>query len=346
MKQLRGNRRKAITLEEKVRNNIQKEKLIQAKEKVIIGVSGGPDSICLLDMMRKLQEKEQFSILVCHINHQIRKEAYQDQEFVENYCKKYDIPCYCTQIDVTHMAKTKKIGLEEAGRQARYAFFEEIFKQEKADRIATAHTQNDRVETVLMHLLRGSGISGLKGIGYTRENGKYIRPLIEINRKEIEAYCEQNQLNPRIDCTNQDNTYTRNRIRNELIPYLEKEYNPNLIESITRLAKTVEVEDAYLQQIAKEKWEEMKIKQDAQEIVLDLKKFNQQDLVIKNRIVIYTITILFGSSSGLEKVHIRDIISLCENNVGNKYLIPNKKLKVLVKNQKIFFRMQAEASVS
>ncbi len=323
-------------LEEKVLQTIKKYHLIKQNDHIILGVSGGPDSTCLFHIFLNLQEQLHFTFTVCHINHGIRKEAEEDEQYVEQMCKNHGIPCFVKRENVLEKAKKEKLGIEEMGRKVRYAFFSKIQKQVGANKIATAHTKNDLVETVMMNLLRGTGLSGLKGIEPVRDN-IYIRPLIECKRSEIEQYCEENKLNPKIDKTNFENIYTRNKIRNELIPYLEKEFNPNIIESIARMADIIQEEDKYLEQITKQTYEEILLSNDKKEIVLDLKKFNELDLVIKNRIVLYTITMLFGASSGIEKKHIEDIIKLCSNNIGNKFLIPNKKIKILVQKHKIFF---------
>lgn len=323
-------------LEEKVLQTIKKYHLIEKNDHIILGVSGGPDSTCLFHIFLKLQEKLGFSFTVCHINHGIRKEAQEDERYVKEMCKKHGIACFIKREDVLKKALQEKVGTEEMGRKVRYAFFSEIQKQVGANKIATAHTKNDLAETVLMNLIRGTGTSGLKGIEAIRDN-LYIRPLIECKRDEVEEYCKKNNLQPKIDQTNFDNIYTRNKIRNELIPYLEKEFNPNMIDTITRLSNIIQEEDKYLEKLTKRTYEEIVITKDANEIILDLKKFNALDLVIKNRIVLYTITMLFGTSSGIEKKHIEDIIKLCSNNIGNKFLVPNKKIKILVQKQKIFF---------
>lgn len=322
-------------LEEKVLETINKYHLIEENDHIVLGVSGGPDSTCLFDLFLKLQQKIKFTFVVCHLNHGIREEAILDEQYVENMCKKNNIPYFVKKEKVLEKARQEKIGTEEMGRRIRYEFFNEILKKENANKIATAHTKNDLSETVLMNLLRGSGLSGLKGIEAKRD--LYIRPLIECQKNEIEEYCKKEKLQPRIDKTNFETIYTRNKVRNELIPYLEKEFNPSIVESIARMSNIVTIEDEYINQITKKTYEQILIKQDKEEIILDLKQFNLLDLVIKNRIVLYTITMLFGSSSGIEKKHIEDIIKLCNNNIGNKFLIPNKKIKILVKKQKIFF---------
>ena len=323
-------------LEEKVLQTIVKNKLIQNGDKIVIGVSGGPDSTCLLDVLIKLQNKIKFDITVAHINHMIRAEAIDDQKYVEQYCKNKKIKCFVKQAKVEEVAKNQKIGTEEAGRNLRYEFFNEILEKTNSNKIATAHSKNDNAETVLMNILRGSGTSGLKGIQAARDD-KYIRPLIECERKEIEEYCNENNLEPRIDKTNMENIYTRNKVRNLLIPYIQREFNPNIIEALNRLSQIASMENEYFKLQTIKIYNEIKEEETKEQITLNLKKFNSQKLVIKNRIVLYTINRLFGSSSGIEKIHLQDIIKLCGNNIGNKFLVPNKKVKVLVKSGKIFF---------
>jgi len=324
-------------MKEKVLDIIKKYNLIENGDKIVIGVSGGPDSITLLNVLLEIRNEKtiDFVIVVCHINHMIREEAIQDEQYVLDFCKKYNIECFVRRIDVENKAKQEKIGTEEAGRIARYEFFNEILEKTGANKIATAHTANDNAETVLMNIIRGSGTAGLKGIDAQRDN--LIRPLIECSRSEIEEYCKENNLNPRIDKTNFENIYTRNKVRNMLIPYIKENFNPNIIEGLNRLSELSKQENEYLEKTTARAYEEILIEEQENQIILDLNKFNLQELVIKNRLVLYTINILFGTRSGIEKKHIEDIIKLCSNNIGNKFLIPNKKVKILVKNKKIFF---------
>ena len=300
----------------------------------------------MLDILYRIANKqidnklEKFDFVVAHVNHLIRKEAKEDEEYVKRFCEEKQIKFYCKSIDVLKLANNNKIGTEEAGRLARYQFFEEVMKETGSHKIAVAHNKNDNVETIMMHFIRGSGTIGLKGMEAKREN--LIRPLIDCQRYEIEEYCEQKGLNPRIDKTNFDNIYTRNKIRNVVIPYLQQEFNPNIIETIDRLAKLVKVEEDYIDKQVQDVYQQIVVeeKKEFGQIILNLKKFNQQEMVIKARIILYTITRLFGNSCGIEKIHIEDIIKLCENNIGNKFLTPNKKIKVLVKNHQIYFISQ------
>ena len=340
-------------LEEKVLNTINKYELIKKGNTIVIGVSGGPDSMALLNALINLNNKNaiECKLIVAHVNHGIRKEADSETDFVINFCKIHNIPCFVKKENVIELAKKQNIGTEEAGRKLRYNFFEEIAKNENATKIATAHNANDNAETVLMNIIRGSGTSGLKGIEVNRNN-KYIRPLIDCTRKEIEEYCMVQKIDAKQDNTNKVNIYTRNKVRNILIPLLEKEFNPNIISSINRMSEIVKEENDYFQKQVEQAYNQILIKENIddeidskgstkivkqKEIELDLKKFNKQEIVIKNRLVLYTVSKLRGSSQNIEKIHIADIIKLCQNNIGNKYLIPNKGLKIMVNKGKIFF---------
>ena len=323
-------------LKEQVLNTIKKYDLINENDKIICGVSGGPDSICMLDILKDLKEELKFELIVCHINHLIREEAISDEEYVVNYCKENNIKCYVKRIDVKKYANNNKQGTEEAGRTVRYEFFEEILQKEGANKIAIAHNKNDKIETIIMNMLRGSGISGLKGIEPKREN-KYIRPLIETERTSIEEYCEEKNLRPRIDKTNFINDCTRNKIRNVVIPYIKNEFNPNIINTMDRLSSIIEEENRYLEKITIDVFEKLKIKEEKGHLVLKLKEFNKQDIVIKKRLILYAINKTIGNVQNIEKVNINDIIKLCEKNIGNKYLMPNKNIKILVNKNQIFF---------
>ena len=337
-------------MEEKVLQTIKKYNLIQNNDKIILAVSGGPDSIamlnCLFNLKIKLEEKEnlRFQIYVAHVNHMIREEAKSDETYVQELCDKLNIPFFSKSIDVKKIAHNNKMGIEETGRIERYNFFNEVMEKTNGNKIAIAHNKNDKIETIIMHLLRGTGLNGLIGLEPIKNN-KYIRPILECSRQEIEEYCEKNNLNPKIDKTNFDNTYTRNKIRNIVIPYIKQEFNPNIVETLDRLSDLVKEEELYITKQVEKIYREICISESKSKIILSLKQFNYQDKVIKSKILIYTITKIFGDSKGIEKIHIEDLIKLCSNNIGNKYLMPNKNLKVLVKNGQIYFIDQRQVSV-
>ena len=402
-------------LHEKLLKTIQKYNLIQKQDKIVIGVSGGPDSMCLLDSLYCLKEKLGIEIVVAHVNHMIRKEAEEETAYVKSYCEEHAIPCFIKKAEVIALAKKQNLGTEEMGRKIRYDFFIEVAKKTGANKIATAHNANDNAETVFMNILRGSGISGLKGIEIKRsitthslikqeeyteflQNKKYIeklksnenhkkrvntkekkedktleiiRPLRECTRNEIEAYCKEQNLNPKIDSSNLENDYTRNKIRNIVIPYLQKEFNPNIVEGFNRLSDLALEEEEYFSEIVKKEYENLKIEEteriketeqtktikeieteketeykelekdtNQKIIILDLKKFNLLPTVIRTRLLLYTIRQVIGNIQGIGKIHIEDIIKLCQNNIGNKYLTPNKRIKIFVRKGKIYFISQ------
>lgn len=331
---------KEVSLLTKVLETIKRYNLIENGDRLVLGVSGGPDSIAMLNILNDIRNDKklhiEFDIIVAHVNHLIREEAKDDERFVKDFCKRINVPFYSKSIDVQKVANNNKIGTEEAGRNARYDFFDEVLAKTNSNKIAIAHNKNDKVETMIMNILRGSGTTGLRGIEPIKNN-KYIRPLIECERSEIEEYCAQNNIEPRIDRTNFENIYTRNKIRNVVIPYIKNEFNPNIIKTMDRLSELVKEEDEYLENTVKSKYKELILEEKEKEYIMDLKEFNKLEKVIKSRLLLYTISRLLGTTKGIEKIHIEDIIKLCEKNIGDKYLTPNKNIKVLVKNHKIYF---------
>ena len=329
-------------LKEEVLETIKKYNLIEKGDKVVLGVSGGPDSISMLNIFYELKDKLEIEIFVAHINHGLRENAKIDEEFVRDFCKKRNIECFVLNADVGKLAKEEKTGLEETGRKVRYEFFDEVLNKTSSNKIAIAHNMNDNAETVIMNIIRGSGLAGIKGI--EPKNGKYIRPLIESKREDIEKYCEEEKLNPRHDESNDINIYTRNKIRNVAIPYIKRELNPNIIDTIDRLSKIAKDDIDYLNEQTENAYNGMLFSKNVDGnndekktiIVLDLKKFNNENKAIQKRIILYAINEIFGSTRGIERIHVEDMIKLCNNNIGNKYLTPNKKTKIVIKNKKIY----------
>lgn len=306
----------------KVKETIEKYNLIDKNDKIVVAVSGGPDSISLLDILYKLN----YNICVAHVNHGLRENAIIDQKFVEDFCNKRNIPCFVKQIKLKELKV--KMTLEEAGRKERYDFFYEIMKNQKCNKIATAHNSNDNAETVIMNIIRGSGVSGLKGIEPIRDN--VIRPLIEITRKEIEAYCKENELDPRHDESNDEDIYTRNKVRLKVIPYIEENINSNVVNNINRLSSIVLEEEKYIEKETEKAYNECLIASEENRNVYNLKKFNSLDIVIKKRLIKKFIINLLGNAKDIEKIHIDDIVKLCDKNIGGKFLMPNKRVKISI----------------
>lgn len=309
-------------MKNKVKNTIEKFDLLNKEDKVLVAVSGGPDSISLLNILHELG----YNICTAHINHGIRENADNDEKFVKEFCEKRNIPCFIKKVKLKEIESD--MTTEELGRKIRYDFFDEIVKQENCTKIATAHNANDNAETVLMNMIRGTGLSGLKGIDISRD--KIIRPLLEITRSEIEEYCQSENLNPCHDESNDQTIYTRNKIRLELIPYIEKNINSNIVNNINRMAEIISSEEEYIKRQVNIAYEDTLIAEEEGRTVCNLKKFNQYDNVIQKRLIIKYITKALGNAKDIERVHIEDILKLCKNNVGGKYLTPNKYIKVAV----------------
>lgn len=334
-------------LEQNIYNFITKYKLIENGDKVILGVSGGPDSICMLDILHKISKKKMidFEIIVCHINHGLRENAILDEQFVKDFCEKIEVPFFVKHANIKEIATNQKKGLEETGRIVRYEFFDEIMNKTGGNKIAIAHNSNDNSETIIMNMFRGTGTRGL--IGIEKMNGKYIRPLIESSRADIEKYLEDNNIVARHDESNDENIYTRNKIRNIVLPYIQREFNPNIVTTLKRLSDIVKEQEDYLQHETDKFYKEICIsetnvtndyeynKLNNAEIIIDLKRFNDLEKIIEKRIILYSINKIFGSTKGIEKIHIDDIIKLCNNNIGNKYLTPNKNLKIVTQKKQL-----------
>lgn len=323
-------------LENKVRKTIRKFNLIEENDSIVVGVSGGPDSMTLLSILLKIKAEYNLRIYVAHVNHMLRENAIKDEEYVKEFCEKNNIELFIKKANISEIAHKRKIGLEEAGRNIRYNFFEEVLENTKSNKIAIAHNLNDKIETMIMNTLRGSGISGLKGIEARRK--KYIRPLIEIERREIEEYCEKNKINPRHDESNDDNTYTRNKIRNIVIPYIKNEFNPNIVKTLNRLSEIIKEDDEYVQSETEKIFKEIALTNEKNKIEFNPKKFNEQEKVIQKNLILLAIKKVKGSTQGIEKVNIDDIIKLCNNNIGNKLIRPTKQLEIGIKNKKIYIK--------
>lgn len=261
-------------MKKKILKTIIEHKLITEGMHIVLGLSGGPDSVCLFSVLCQLAEDMNLTIHPVHINHKFRPgAAEEDQAYVEELCRSKGLCCRSFVYDCPAIAKEQKLTPEEAGRNARYeAFFkvaEEIRSQGvPAEKIAVAVAQNanDQCETILFRIMRGTGTDGLSGIAYKRdgEGGiAVIRPLLDITRDEIEKYCAEQRLAPRIDHTNSETVYTRNRIRLELIPYLAEKFNSNIVETVNRLGRIAAEDREYMYQEARTIFD--KIRQVAQD---------------------------------------------------------------------------------
>ncbi|MFQ6807495.1 MAG: tRNA lysidine(34) synthetase TilS [Blautia sp.] len=239
-----------MNIEERVFSYIEKYNMIEAGSQVIVGISGGGDSVCLLFLLSKYQKRRPFHLLGIHVNHGIRgQEALRDQEYAKKLCERLGVPFTVYTYSVPAIAQQEKRSLEEAGRMVRRRAFEEkAASLGKKAVIALAHHENDNAETVLHNLIRGTKAAGMGGIRPIQEIGEgvaYIRPLLKVTREEIETYLRQQQIPWMTDSTNQELEYTRNRIRHRIIPEMEK-INPKVVSHIAQAADTFQAIEEYL----------------------------------------------------------------------------------------------------
>lgn len=227
-----------MSLFERVANRNKKESLVENGDRIVVGFSGGPDSVFLVEMLLKLRGKIDFDIVLVHINHLLRgEEAQRDEDFSINYGKSKGLKVFARKINITSLGKEKGLSLEEAGREARYSFYKEVLEKSNSNKIALAHNKDDQIETFMFRLTRGTGLSGLEGIATKRD--RYIRPISEIYKSEIVNYLDENNISYCIDSTNLENEFTRNSIRIDLIPFIEKRYNPKFKDKIFSLIEEI-----------------------------------------------------------------------------------------------------------
>ena len=312
-----------MSLVKQVRQTIECYDLLPRGEPVVVGVSGGPDSLCLLHVLRQLAGDYDLALHVAHLNHQIRgAEADADAAFVAALAAEWGLPCTVATRDVPTLARQPKLAVEEAARQVRYTFLAEVAGQVGSRTVAVGHNAGDQAETVLMHFLRGAGLAGLRGMlprtplsdyrlleGQTGVALSLVRPLLETPRTEIETYCAEHGLQPRFDRSNLDTTYFRNRLRHELIPYLET-YRPNVREVIRRTARVAVDDYALLREVLEEAWVKVARAAKDEAIILDLAGWRALPLSLQRATLREAVHRLRRNLRNISFCHIEDAVTV------------------------------------
>lgn len=314
----------------KVKNTLKKYELINKNDKLVIGVSGGPDSVVLLYLLNSLRVELKLSLHVAHLDHMLRRGSYKDAEFVKSLAGKLNLPVTVARVNVREEAK--KGSLEEIARKARFEFFFKVAKSVKAEKIALGHNFDDQAETVLMRMIRGTGLYGLSGILPKRQIGGYcvIRPLIEISRREIDLALKRKKIKACIDETNREDIYFRNKVRNRLLPLLANEYNPNIKAVLSNMAFSVGYDYDYLNQAAAK-------------IALRLGKrikiseFVKLHTSIQRLVLRLNIARVKGDMRQLTFQHINEINDLIFNRPANSVVDLPRGVSVIKKNAVLFF---------
>ena len=314
-------------MKKRVLDFIRKNKLVKKGDSVVLGVSGGADSICMLNILDELRERLGISLYVLHINHMIRgEEANEDAAFVKKSCTKLKVPHRVIDVDVPALAKEHGMSVEEAGRFVRYDEFSKYAYEVGATKIAVAHNSNDNAETVLMNLARGTGIKGLGGIVPKRlldENDKnsleVIRPILCLNRKEIEHYLKTNKIEYRNDSSNDSTDYTRNKIRLEVMPLLEN-INDNAMQNITNASNELANTSEYIEKDVNEAYEEFVV-EDGKKLFLKDESFVLDSIVLTG-VIRKMIENTAGKLKDITRIHVGDVVNLSEKQVGKKVDLP------------------------
>lgn len=306
----------------KVRQTIENNDMLRRGDTVIAGISGGADSVCLLSILLEFKKALELNIVAVHVNHGIRgEEALRDENFVKNLCESLEVPCVIYRENVPEYAKANSMTEEEAGRVIRYRNFYAECKKHGAKVIAVAHNHDDRAETILFNLIRGSSLTGLSGIKPVTKSEemtgvRLIRPLLGCSRAEIEEYLKEKNQNWCEDSTNEDTAYTRNYIRRELIPAMER-LSPKVKAQLVGLGDEAGEADEYIRECADRVYQKACLKN---ELILSL--CEEQPEIIKKEVVYRFICENTGKKKDISRVHVSNILKLFENEVGKSVDLP------------------------
>lgn len=326
-------------LKSAVIETIQKHQMIHPGEKVIAAVSGGPDSMVLLYLLHDLREELQCNLHVAHLNHMFRnEESDADADYVLKHAEKLGIPITLETIDVKKLIDTimPKESLESGARRVRYDFYERVLETVQGDKVALGHNSDDQAETVMMRLLRGAGALGLAGIPPVR--GRFIRPLIEISRKEIDEYLREKQITPRYDSSNLDTVYARNKIRLDLLPLLEKEYSSNIKQILQQTGELLRTEDEFLANLAQEAFAEC-VSFNSTTIIVNIAKFREYHLALQRRVSRLIVREMLGDLWRFDYNHIREILEIVVNGTTGSVIDLPRGISVEKSYDKLIFRL-------
>ncbi len=296
--------------------------MLESGDRVIIGVSGGPDSVALLYLLLSLRDKYDLSLKIAHLNHKLRgEESEQDAAYVEKLAQSLDLPYRIEAREVSSLAKKERLSLEEAARKVRYSFLYEITDDFRADKIALGHNLDDQIETFLLWMIRGAGLDGLRGIPPSRD--KIIRPLLETPRSDIEAYLKERGIYWRVDRSNEEFDYLRNRIRGELIPLLASSYNPNIRDTINRSLISIRDDLDFIEREVEAELPHLISRKDKGEIAIDLFQLSSYHIALQRRVIRALIRHLKGDLREITFGHIEDILRLAvEGRSGAELNLP------------------------
>jgi tRNA(Ile)-lysidine synthase len=297
----------------KMLETIKKYNMIEPGDKVLAGVSGGPDSVALLHGLSMLSQQLEIEVFAAHLDHMIRgEESREDARFVENLCQTLGIYCIKEMVDVPKYTEISGLSTEEAARVVRYEFFNRAAASVGAFKVALGHNLDDQAETVMMRVIRGTGLKGLGGIEPVRDK-RFIRPLIEVSRNEIETYLHQNGIEYRTDSTNLKPDYRRNSIRLKLLPFIEREYNPNIKRVVANMSEVLRWDIDFIENAADTAYNEAIMKSEHGSVIIALDSVLKAPLAISTRMVRKACGQAIGGLKDIELVHIKQILNFARS---------------------------------
>ena len=318
---------------EKFKNFIEENNLIEKGDSIVSAVSGGSDSVFMLEMLLAIKDDYDLKIIVSHVNHGLRgAEAQRDEDFVKKLAEKNGLIYEVEHIDMAGYAKEHSLTCEEAGRKLRYLFFEEIKEKYKADKVAIAHNENDVAETIFLNIFRGTGLDGLESIPLRRDF--YIRPILCFEKSEILDFLKENNIRYVDDSTNFTNDYKRNMIRNEIIPFIKKNFNENIVSSMSRLAYIAKENNIYLEDIINDKYKAIVTANS-----IDREGFNELIHYEKTLVLRKFLRENLNYLNNISKDNIEDMINLIKLDSGKKYDIDGKHYLVNDFDKTIFKKL-------
>lgn len=326
-------------------STVKEHELIETGDKIVVAISGGPDSVSLIHLLHRLKSSLDIEVYGAHLNHNIRGiEAQMDAQYVLNLCEDLNIICFIKSVDVETYGKKNRLTSEQAGRLLRYEFFDEVLKKVGASKIAVAHNKNDQGETVLMRILRGTGMQGLTAIGYQRD--KVIRPLLDVPREEIEKYCNNHNLKPRIDHTNLTSIYHRNKIRRELIPYLEENYNPSVLDSLVKTANILKEDYDYMEEQAKTLYKSLVHFEKKDRLSFFIPALEKQHPAMQARMLRRAGEDLLGKGELFSYQQVQNLLEFLEKKQTGKILHLPMNLEAAITYDKLIFSKEREEEVA
>lgn len=307
----------------KVKAWIHKHNMLAKGDKIIIACSGGPDSLALLHIFDEIRLEYNINVFAAHIDHMFRgHESAQEAAFVAEFCRRRQIPCYHTAIDVPKFIQETKLSGSDAARVVRYQYLRQVAEKVGGAKIATGHHRDDQAETVLINILRGAGSMGIRGIQPI--NGDLIRPLLSVSKAEISHYCEQQQLEPRLDSSNLKTDYLRNRIRLTLLPELETQYNPAIKEALSRTAALAGDEHDFIHLAACQLWDQVVTEEDSK-LFIDGKQMETIHVAVKRELFRMAIEKKQGCLTGISFYHVETLLQfLSTGRVGSMIQLPRQ----------------------